>query len=75
MKKITAREFQKKFGSVNSKMRPGESLEVTRHGKPSGRYTKGGQRPVKMPDFAKELKSCPMPATLGSKLVKEYIGE
>jgi len=75
MKKITARDFQKKFGSIDSKMRPGESLEVTRHGKPSGRYTKAGHRPVKIPNISKRVALQPIDPKVGGRLIREYIGE
>ena len=75
MKKITAREFQKKFGSVNARMRPGETLEVTRRGKTAGQYIKGGYPPVKMPDFAKLARKQTITPAQGSKLIKEFFGE
>ena len=54
-KKVSAREFLHKFASLEKQMRPGESVTVTRRGKPVGRFMKEPVKPkVPMPDFGKD---------------------
>jgi hypothetical protein len=49
MKTLTSREFFRSRGVANS-LRPGQSVLVTAHGKPSLIVTKAGKRRVKTAD-------------------------
>lgn len=54
-KRVTAREFLHRFASLEKGLRPGESIMVTRRGKPLGRFTKeAGESKVPLPDFEKD---------------------
>src|SRR5438270_11910239 len=70
MKKVNSREFQKSFSKLTKSLKPGESIEVTKHGKPIVQVTKAQQRSVKLPDFAKNLKECGIPKSIGNKMLE-----
>ena len=54
-KKVSAREFLHRFASLEKQLRPGESITVTRRGKPVGRFMKEPAKPkIQMPDFEKD---------------------
>jgi antitoxin (DNA-binding transcriptional repressor) of toxin-antitoxin stability system len=54
-KKVSAREFLHQFATLEKRMRPGESITVTRRGKPVGRFMKEPVKPkIAMPDFEKD---------------------
>jgi hypothetical protein len=54
-KKVTTRQFQHGFSSLEKGLRPGESLTVMRHGEPVGTFIKrAGVAKVKLPDFEKD---------------------
>lgn len=72
MKRITAREFQKRFGRIAETMREGQTLEVTMHGKPIGRFTKNRTRQRRMPDFVSLLERESCPKELGNQILKEF---
>lgn len=69
MRKIASREFQKSFGKVNDQIDLGQSVQITKHGKPIGVYTKARPRRVKLPNFVDFLKGDPK---RGDKLLKEF---
>lgn len=69
MKKVNSREFQKKFSELNQKLKPGQSVEITHHGKPMAIYTKRAPRRIKMPNFLAALKNDPQ---VGDRILKEY---
>lgn len=59
MKKITAREFQHSFSETAAKLKPGQAVLVTKHGKALGTFTKATQgkpRKFRCPDFVAELR-------------------
>jgi antitoxin (DNA-binding transcriptional repressor) of toxin-antitoxin stability system len=72
MKRISAREFQKRFGRIAASMREGQTLEVTIRGKPVGRFTKHRTRERRMPDFVSLLESESCPKELGNQILKEF---
>lgn len=55
MKKVTAREFQHHFGKLAASLKPGESIQVTRHGKVDGIYHKPQDRAIPFPDYRQRL--------------------
>lgn len=54
-KTVSAREFLHHFAKLEKQLRPGESVLITRRGRPLGRFTK---EPVKakigLPDFERD---------------------
>jgi len=72
MKKITAREFQKRFGQIAQSMREGQTLEVTMHGKPIGRFIKKGTEQRRMPDFLSLLEKESCSKELGNQILREF---
>ena len=69
MKKVNSREFQKKFSDLNKNLKPGQSVEITHHGKPMAIYTKRVPRRIKTPDFLSLLKNDPQ---VGDQILKKY---
>jgi len=54
-KKVTSREFLHHFAQLEKKLRPGESVTVTRRGEPLGKFIKEpAQAKIQLPDFAKD---------------------
>jgi hypothetical protein len=72
MKKVPSRSFQKEFGQISNKLKPGEIVQVTKHGKTLGQFIKGPVRQQTMPDFWENLKDANYPIELGDILVKEF---
>ena len=72
MKKITAREFQKRFGQIAKSMRPGQEVEVTMRGKSIGRFSKGSPRKLQWPDFVSILERESCSKEVGNQLLKEF---
>jgi antitoxin (DNA-binding transcriptional repressor) of toxin-antitoxin stability system len=72
MKKIAAREFQKRFGQIAQSMREGQTLEVTMHGKSIGRFTRNRTRPRRMPDFVSLLERESCSKELGDQILREF---
>ena len=74
MKQINAREFQKSFGRITGKLRAGESLEITKHGKVVGTFTKQRKK-VNWDKILKfmEQKSCP--PEVGDEMVRKYFND
>ena len=76
MKKVNSREFQKAFSKVAEELGQGETIEITRHGKSFGFFTKGpGRAPTRMPDFASALSSAPFIGSVGEKMIAETLDE
>lgn len=73
MKKITSREFQKRFGTITAKMRVGEPIHVTRRGKVVGRFEELPEKPVKIPDFLAELKTHSYSPEVGDRLLQLFL--
>ena len=69
MKQITAREFQHAFGTVSSQLKPGETVAVTKHGKPHGFYQRAPKREVKRRDFLRRVEAHPYSAKAGDALI------
>jgi hypothetical protein len=76
MKKVNAREFQKAFSKVTEELGQGETVEITRHGKPLGFFTKApGRAPAIMPDFAGNLASIPFIGRAGEQILAMTLDE
>ena len=53
-KQVSSREFFHNFSKLHSAMKPGETLVITKHGKPLGEFRKQPEkRSFKMPDLKK----------------------
>lgn len=76
MKKVNAREFQKAFSKVAQRLGQGETVEVTRHGKPLGFFTKAPERaPAIMPDFSANLAKVPLIGSAGEQILAMTLDE
>src|SRR5512133_3813423 len=76
MKNVNAREFQKAFSKVAEELQEGQTIAVTKRGKPLGFFTKApaGQR-VAMPDFAGNLQSVPYSTDAAERFIREITDE
>jgi antitoxin (DNA-binding transcriptional repressor) of toxin-antitoxin stability system len=72
MKNITARHFQHTFSKTTDSLKPGQSLTITKRGKPLGVFTKLPNRPIKTPDFLANLKKLGHSEKLGDQILKEF---
>jgi hypothetical protein len=72
MKKISSREFQKRFDQIAESMRNGQVLEITKRGKVIGRSIKSTGTKIKMPDFMAELKKHTYSVEFGNQLLKKF---
>lgn len=76
MKTVNAREFQKGFSKVTQELSQGETVAVTRRGKPLGFFTKAPERAAAhMPDFAANLGNLPFIGPAGEKIIAETLDE
>lgn len=67
-KSVTLREFQHNLSALSESLKPGESLFVTKRGRPLGVFTKN-PKPKKMPDFLANLKKLGHSAKEGQTLI------
>lgn len=72
MKKISSREFQKRFGKLARSLKPGQVLQVTEFGVPLVQVTRMGKSRVKMPDFAANLKNAGASQAVGDRIIREF---
>jgi antitoxin (DNA-binding transcriptional repressor) of toxin-antitoxin stability system len=72
MKKVPAREFQKRFGKLSKELEDGQAVQVTNHGKPIGVFTKLAPIQVKTPDFLANMQTLDFDAKLGDKILEEF---
>jgi len=68
MKTITSREFQHQFASLSNSLKAGESVTITKHGKPLGIFTKTVPR-RKAPDFLANVRRFGYSKEEGQKLI------
>ena len=51
-KQVSSREFFHNFARLHAAMKPGETLVITKHGKPLGEFRKqSAKRSFELPDF------------------------
>jgi antitoxin (DNA-binding transcriptional repressor) of toxin-antitoxin stability system len=72
MKKVTSREFQQRFGRLQSRLGRGETVQVTHRGKVSGQFTKISQPAVKKPDFLANVRAEGYSRELGNEILREF---
>lgn len=68
-KTVSSREFLHSFGELSAKLRPGESITVTKHGKPVGTFTRQ-PKPVKAPDFLGNMRRMGLTGEAARKLTE-----
>ena len=71
-KQITAREFQHGFAKTAESLKPGQSITITKRGKPLGVFTRLPNRRVELPDFLGNLRRLNYPEKLGDRILKEF---
>jgi len=72
MKKITARQFQQGFSKVSNGLQPGQTVQITKHGKPQGFYTKTPTRRIKRPNFLANLQELGYSEQVGEGLFQKF---
>ena len=72
MKKLTARQFQHGFAKTADSLKPGQSVTITKRGKPLGIFTRLPPKRIKMPDFAANLVETGTSNKLGNEILKEF---
>jgi antitoxin (DNA-binding transcriptional repressor) of toxin-antitoxin stability system len=72
MRKISSREFQKSFAEITGSLKNGQVVEITRHGKTIGKFTKTNGKKIKMPDFWAEVQKHTYSMEMGEKWLKEF---
>lgn len=76
MRQVNAREFQKAFSKVADKLAQGETVAVTKHGKPLGFFTKApAQGASVMPDFAANLAGVPLIGGTGQRIMSQVLDD
>ena len=71
MKKLTARQFQRQFSKTAEALKPGESVTVTKYGKPLGVFTRLPKRKIKT-DFMANLEKVGYSVEVGDQILKEF---
>ena len=71
MKKLTAREFQHQFSKTAEALKPGQSVTITKHGKPLGVFTRLPKRKIKT-DFMANLEKVGYSVEVGDQILKEF---
>jgi len=71
-KQLTARQFQHRFGKTADSLKPGQSVTITKRGKPLGVFTRLPVRRIKVPDFLANLEATGVSKELGDKILKEF---
>lgn len=71
-KRVTPREFQQKFGQLQSHLGRGDAVRVTHRRKVSGIFTKITPPEVEMPDFLGNVKAEGYTRQLGNKILGEF---
>jgi len=72
--KKTARQVLRSWGRTVESLKPGETLEVTAHGKPLVNITKPVSSPRTLPDFQKLARRAGLgDSKLGDRLLKRLL--
>jgi len=72
MKKVSAREFQQRFGQLQSRLSRGDTVQVTHRGHVIGIFTKVMQPKTVKPDFLGNVKAEGYTRELGNQILKEF---
>ena len=74
MKQINSRDFQKKFGNITGRLKAGESVQITKHGKILGTFTKERKK-VNWDKFFKYLNENSCSPEVGDEMVRKYFND
>jgi hypothetical protein len=74
MRKVTAKEFQHRFGKLSASLKPGQTLQVIRDGNVDGVYQKAPKRKIPFPDFKTWLKQHDYSEESGEALLRTLDG-
>jgi hypothetical protein len=69
---IALSEFRRRFSQLTEEMRPGESITVTRRGKPIGEFTKKPVK-IKMPDFKRDAERAGISVEAGDRVLARLL--
>jgi hypothetical protein len=76
MKQVNAREFQKAFSKVTNSLEKGQTIAITKRGRPLGFFTKApAQSSIPMPDFAANLDGMPYSPEDAERIIREVFDE
>jgi antitoxin (DNA-binding transcriptional repressor) of toxin-antitoxin stability system len=73
--KVTAREFLHRFAKVHQKLAPGQSVTITKHGKPLGRFVKEPAAGTRLPDFRKDASADGYAPEVGDELLSRILAD
>jgi antitoxin (DNA-binding transcriptional repressor) of toxin-antitoxin stability system len=69
-KQVTSREFLHGFAKVHESLQPGETVTITRHGKPLGKFTKeAAVSAIALPNFLEEARATGFGTKVGDELM------
>ena len=72
-KKVTAREFLHTFAKVHESLEPGQSVIITKHGKPLGSFVKEHGKGRRLPDFRKDCAADKFGPEVGDALLQRIL--
>jgi hypothetical protein len=76
IRKASIREVVHRFAKLNQSLRPGQTIEITAHGKAFGRYTKAPVRRIVLPNFyADARKDGARAPKVGDVLLKRLLAD
>ena len=73
--RVTAREFLHGFAKVHQKLAPGQSVTITKRGKPLGKFVKEPVAKTPLPDFRKDAEADGYGAEVGDKLLSRILAD
>ena len=69
-KTVTSRQFQHQFAELSGKLKPGQSITITKHGHALGVFTKA-VKTRRAPDYLGNLEKLGYSTQAGQKLIDE----
>jgi antitoxin (DNA-binding transcriptional repressor) of toxin-antitoxin stability system len=69
---VTAREAQRHMAKVIDALRPGQSVQIIRHGQAVASLQKGPARKIRLPNILKRLQRHPYPAEVGEAVIRQF---
>lgn len=72
MKKVTSRQFQKAFAKLNASLKPGEVVQITKHNKPIGQFSKTiTERRRRLPNLLANLENLSYTPEEGAQMLQK----